>query len=306
MLRRDFISGSVIQLAAMAAAQSSAAAASLDAAGPADSRKAGTRAVEPGAISGAKFPVRARLALNGEWEYEPLARTLMDEDGTIREERANLPGAGHMPVPSNWHLTGLKDFHGRVAFRRQFTVGQDLAAAPAWLCFAGVDYFAEVSLNGQLLGRHEGYFEPFEIDVTGLLKEGANALEVIADAPREELKAAWPGKNKRQIKGILNQWLPLERYMEPTGGIIGRYILSAAARCKSGLPHSPRDWLLKARPPRPASPRRLRAQRRSAARQWWLTLTSFCAKREQPACKSTLDRFAGRGRSQARPEPTII
>jgi beta-mannosidase len=113
-----------------------------------------------------------------------------------------------MQVPSNWYLSGLGDFHGRVSFRRQFTAGPDLVNNAVWLCFIGVDYYAQVSLNGQILGEHEGYFEPFEIEVTGPLNDGSNSLEVIVDAPREELGARFPGKSKRQIKGSLNQWLP--------------------------------------------------------------------------------------------------
>ena len=42
-------------------------------------------------------------------------------------------------------------------------------ARQATLRFEGVDYFAKVFLNGQLLGEHEGYADPFEFEVGPLL-----------------------------------------------------------------------------------------------------------------------------------------
>ena len=234
MLRRKFITNAMLPLAALTATKGLAATAESHLKPPTDAGAPGLSPVEPGKMSGLAFPVRERLSLDGEWDYEPLAWTVLQDDGSIREDRANLPGSGHMQVPSNWHLSGLPDFHGRVAFRHRFTAGPEFAKKPAWLCFSGVDYFAKISLNGHFLGEHEGYFEPFEIEVTGLLKAGPNLLEVVVDAPREEPKKMWPG-NKRQVKGIFNQWLPLDRQMEPTGGIIGSVLLerrgAAHIRC---------------------------------------------------------------------------
>ncbi|HMD84562.1 MAG TPA: glycoside hydrolase family 2 TIM barrel-domain containing protein [Terriglobia bacterium] len=220
MLRRNFVTNTIVQLAAFAAAGANTETPSSHGEASTNVGARGVCAVEPGKMSGLSFPTRERLQLDGKWDYEPLASTVLQEDGSIREESVNLPSPGRMQVPSNWHLSGLANFHGRVTFRRRFTASRDFVNKAVWLCFAGVDYYAQVSLNGQFLGEHEGYFEPFEVEVTGLLKEGPNLLEVIVDAPREEPKRLWPN-NKRQVKGILNQWLPLERQMESTGGVIG-------------------------------------------------------------------------------------
>ena len=35
-----------------------------------------------------------------------------------------------------------------------------------YLCFDGVDYISEVYLNGAFIGRHEGFFAPFEFEIT--------------------------------------------------------------------------------------------------------------------------------------------
>lgn len=46
------------------------------------------------------------------------------------------------------------------------------------LCFDAVDYRCQVYLNGVCLGTHEGFFEPFEFDVTGIARPRANVLLV--------------------------------------------------------------------------------------------------------------------------------
>ena len=46
------------------------------------------------------------------------------------------------------------------------------------LCFEGVDYICLPYLNGLCLGKHEGFFEAFEFDVTGLARATGNTLLV--------------------------------------------------------------------------------------------------------------------------------
>ena len=46
------------------------------------------------------------------------------------------------------------------------------------LCFDGVDYRCQVYLNGVCLGTHEGFFEPFEFDITDIAKPGGSILLV--------------------------------------------------------------------------------------------------------------------------------
>ena len=47
-----------------------------------------------------------------------------------------------------------------------------------FLCFDGVDYIAEVFLNGSFIGRHEGFFAPFEFEITDCVVTGDNVLQV--------------------------------------------------------------------------------------------------------------------------------
>ncbi len=63
-------------------------------------------------------------------------------------------------------------------YRTTFNIGKIAEGKSAFICFDGVDYIAEVFLNGAYLGSHEGFFAPFEFDATPYLCEGENTLLV--------------------------------------------------------------------------------------------------------------------------------
>lgn len=109
-----------------------------------------------------------------------------------------------MSIPRNWFLGGL-DHHGVVWFRYEFEFSGPTAEQPfSSLHFEGVDYFCDAHLNGEHLGRHEGYFEPFEFDVTKVLKPGKNILAVRVDSPYETPGPTGWHMRKKLIKGVLN------------------------------------------------------------------------------------------------------
>ncbi len=80
----------------------------------------------------------------------------------------------------------------------------DGAPQRARLGFSSVDYFADVWLNGELLGHHEGYFAPFGFDVTDRLEKSNEVLVRVQD-PLEQLdpEAYFFADKKRIIKGTL-------------------------------------------------------------------------------------------------------
>lgn len=105
-----------------------------------------------------------RIRLRGPWDCEPLSH----RGGTTAEK---LPGVTKMPIPGRWNEAGLGDFRGLVRLIRGFGSPRRLDAHErVWLTFGGVERTADVSLNGQPLGRHEGD-DPFEFDITPLLRE---------------------------------------------------------------------------------------------------------------------------------------
>ena len=77
-------------------------------------------------------------------------------------------------------------------YRTKFDAEPAGAEQRTFLVFGGVDWEAEVWLNGKLLGSHKGYYEPFRFDVTGLLQENNTlAVRVIAGPKFGEPMAYW-------------------------------------------------------------------------------------------------------------------
>lgn len=125
-----------------------------------------------------------RIRLRGPWECQPLARFVARADGGVEPVTTDLPVKRRVLMPCRWGEAGLDNFVGRVRFVRRFGYpGRIDAHERVWLTFAGVDQTAQVTLNGQYLGHHEGGEEPFEFDVTIFLRE-RNELIVDVEAPR--------------------------------------------------------------------------------------------------------------------------
>jgi beta-mannosidase len=72
-----------------------------------------------------------------------------------------------------------------VRYRRRFHAPRTLESHERlWLIFYGLDYFADVHINGVPLGRHQGYFDSFDFDITSLVRSH-NELALLLDCPIE-------------------------------------------------------------------------------------------------------------------------
>ncbi len=64
-------------------------------------------------------------------------------------------------------------------YRREIVIDSGMIQKGSlFVCFKGVDYKAFVFMNSSYLGTHEGFFAPFEFDITHVVKEGKNILVV--------------------------------------------------------------------------------------------------------------------------------
>jgi len=134
--------------------------------------------------------------LDGDWTFRRLSESTVDALAIPPKKT----GERKIKVPANWYLEG-EDFAGSAMYRRSFPAPQLLPGQAAFLRIKGSDYFTTVRLNGRLYGRHEGYFQTFDLDVTDSL--GAmNLLDVVVAAPKENQKI-WPHE-KTLVKGIFN------------------------------------------------------------------------------------------------------
>ncbi len=114
------------------------------------------------------------LSLDGPWKF------------TIDPAMAAGPDASGwetITVPGNWDTLPAYSTHkGKGWYRRTFKVPADWKGKHIRLKFDAVYHDAEVTLNGTVLGRHEGGYTPFEFDVTGALDYGKeNTVTVCAD-----------------------------------------------------------------------------------------------------------------------------
>ncbi len=88
---------------------------------------------------------------------------------------------------TDWREVSLPHYGGpigraRAWYRMRVNLDvEQLSAGSLWVCFGGVDYKAAVFWNGQLVGTHEGFFSPFECDITDCAVPGDNELLVRVD-----------------------------------------------------------------------------------------------------------------------------
>jgi beta-glucuronidase len=91
-----------------------------------------------------------------------------------------------MAIPGAWNAVTpeLRYYDGLIWFQRKFA-SKPLRGGRAFLRFEAVNYRAWVYLNGKEVGRHEGGFTPFVLEVTNLLRDGGNRLVVGADSTHD-------------------------------------------------------------------------------------------------------------------------
>jgi len=116
-------------------------------------------------------PDRLRAAwatLNGPWRFA------FDDGKTgLREkwyERHDYPLTIQVPFAYQSALSGIgeKAHCDVVWYEREAAIPEDMRALRRLLHFGAADYRADVWLDGQYLGSHEGGYTPFAFDVTGL------------------------------------------------------------------------------------------------------------------------------------------
>lgn len=120
-------------------------------------------------------------SLNGTWNFTTDSQTATSGSGTWDK----------MEVPGNWDtVPQYSTYRGIAWYQREFTVPADWKGKRVRLKFDSVYHIAEVTLNGQILGRHVGGYTPFDFDVTDKVNyAGTNTLLVSADSSYK--RGAW-------------------------------------------------------------------------------------------------------------------
>ena len=106
-----------------------------------------------------------------------------------------------VPFPPQSKLSGFKgEIWDELHYETTFIVPEQLLGQRLILHFGAVDQIARVTLNGKLLGEHEGGYLPFSFDITDWVTDGENLLTVDAT---DTLDRTYPyGKQTRNPKGM--------------------------------------------------------------------------------------------------------
>jgi beta-galactosidase len=176
---------------------------------------------------------RTAIPLNDGWRFQ-----LGDAGAAAGSPAFDDDSWARVSLPHNWNRMGgtaerrsdYQNIHGPGWYRLTFSTPQKLGGQRAWLQFDGASIIAEVWVNGEKLGRHEGAFGGFRFDATELLrKTGDNLLAVRVDnssprtpgSPTAEIipmNGDWPmyGGLYRQVSLVLTA--PVHIAMRDMGG----------------------------------------------------------------------------------------
>ncbi len=136
------------------------------------------------------------LSLNGLWRYG-----VGEQSGPLPE----VAGEIRVPFPIESRLSGVERRVGpdeRLWYWREFEVPEAWGLQRVLLHFGAVDYAALIHLNGTQVGKHDGGYDPFTIDVTPFVKRGEkNELRVAVYDPTDAGEQQ-RGKQALEPRGI--------------------------------------------------------------------------------------------------------
>lgn len=148
-------------------------------------------------------------SLDGTWQFA------VDREGKLTINDLNsVKDWREIRVPLSWNaqFADLRDYRGVAWYRKMVDLRPIRSDQTVLLKFGAVDYFAEVFVNGQKAGEHEGGYLPFTFDAGKLVKAGVNEIAVRVTDPDND-KARWGDMNYNELPHGKQSW-----YAQ-TGGI---------------------------------------------------------------------------------------
>jgi beta-glucuronidase len=158
------------------------------------------RAQQPGLI--ANTDGRKAISLNGQWQtiVDPYEsgyynyRYQPSENGYFKNAKPksksdlieyDFDNSATLRVPGDWNTQSeqLFFYEGTVWYKKSFDY-QRKPNTRLFVYFGAANYLADVYLNGEKLGRHEGGFTPFNFEITKLVRDAGNFLVVKVDNKR--------------------------------------------------------------------------------------------------------------------------
>ena len=97
----------------------------------------------------------------------------------------DFDSSGTLKVPGDWNTQEdrLLFYEGTIWYKKAFDY-QRKPNTRLFVYFGAANYLADVYLNGEKVGRHEGGFTPFNFEITNLVRDTGNFLIVKVDNKR--------------------------------------------------------------------------------------------------------------------------
>jgi beta-glucuronidase len=145
---------------------------------------------------------RKTVSLNGQWQtiVDPYEsgyynyRYQPSDNGYFKNAKPksktdlieyDFDSSATLNVPGDWNTQSdqLFFYEGTVWYKKSFDY-QRKPNTRLFVYFGAANYLADVYLNGEKLGRHEGGFTPFNFEITKLVRDTGNFLVVKVDNKR--------------------------------------------------------------------------------------------------------------------------
>jgi beta-galactosidase len=118
------------------------------------------------------------ISLNTLWKFKPDPENTGLEKSWFLDAQVIKDTGSNMSVPSCWE-EDFEDYEGVGWYALEMDIPEAVAGQAARLQFSAVNYRAQVWVNGQFAGEHEGGYTPFSLRVEALLLPGETNLVVV-------------------------------------------------------------------------------------------------------------------------------
>lgn len=144
--------------------------------------------------------------LSGDWLAQPVP---LDATAPASDSWMRVPECAHLQTalyPDNPYWGDhLRDLNRQAWLYRRTFPTPDGDFKRARLRFEGVDYYADVWVNGAFVGQHEGHFLPFEFDITPFLRRDSaeTTLTVRVTAPWDAPNPSGTYPSDHVVRGLV-------------------------------------------------------------------------------------------------------
>ncbi|MBQ8848795.1 MAG: glycoside hydrolase family 2 [Clostridia bacterium] len=132
------------------------------------------------------------MTLNGHWSIS-----------VIRKKGEIYKGDILVPFPPESKISGVNQcfpYDAKLIYSRKFTLTEEFIKDRVILHFGAVDRYACVKINSKTVCEHNGGYLPFSVDITSVIIQGENTVEVEA---YDDLDTDYPyGKQSKKRGGM--------------------------------------------------------------------------------------------------------